>query len=139
MDIFAVAQSIPGAIAINTASLVGYKKAGRLGTVFSTLGMVLPSFFIITIIATFFSKIADLPIVHAVFMGINGAVVVMILLAARRIAKSAIHDIGGVLIMVLTICIVVFTDISPIFLLLAGGLPGVFYYLYKKSRGGYEK
>ena len=44
LDIIAIAESTPGPLAINSATFVGYKIAGVLGSVFATLGVVLPSF-----------------------------------------------------------------------------------------------
>lgn len=51
MDYYAVGQCTPGIIAINTATFVGYKKRGVLGGIFSTAGMVFPSFVIILLLA----------------------------------------------------------------------------------------
>lgn len=59
IDVFAVSESIPGAIAINSSTFVGYKIAGRNGAIAAMMGVVLPSFIIITLIATFFSKFQD--------------------------------------------------------------------------------
>lgn len=129
-DFFAVSQSFPGAIAINTSTLVGYKVAGRKGAIAATLGVILPSFLIITIIATFFSKIADLSVVKAIFSGINGAVIVLILLAARKMLKIALHDALSVLLVITTVVIILFTDISPIFLIIGGALIGLLLYVY---------
>ena len=53
LDIFAIAESTPGPIAINSATFIGYKIAGVLGSFFATLGVVLPSFIIIFIISMF--------------------------------------------------------------------------------------
>ena len=48
-DLIAIAESTPGPIAINSSTYIGYKVAGILGSVFATLGMVLPSLLIISI------------------------------------------------------------------------------------------
>lgn len=133
-DYFAVAQSFPGAIAINTSTLVGYKVAGRLGAIAATLGVILPSFIIITLIATFFSKIADLPIVKNIFKGINGAVIVLILMAAVRMFKIALKNVLSYILMILTVLTVLFTDISPILLIITGGFVGYLTYIYEKKK-----
>ena len=130
-DIFAISQSIPGAIAINTSTLVGYKIAGRIGALCATLGVILPSFVIISSIATFFVKISDSHIVEAVFVGVNGAVIVLILLAAKKMLKIAIHDSLSVLIIIATVLIIVLTNISPVFIILAGAIIGLSLYFYE--------
>ncbi len=55
-DIVAIAETTPGPIAINAATFVGYKTKGFLGALAATLGVVIPSFFIIVLIALAFSK-----------------------------------------------------------------------------------
>jgi len=135
-DYFAVSQSFPGAIAINTSTLVGYKVAGKLGAIFATLGVILPSFFIITLIATFFTKIADNNAVKSIFTGINGAVIVLIVLAARKMLKVAIHDALSVILVIVTVVVILFTDISPIFLIIGGAFTGFLLYLYNHHYKG---
>lgn len=134
LDIFAISQTIPGAIAINTASLVGYKIAGKRGAIISTLGVILPSFIIISTIALFFGKIADSKIVASIFIGINGAVIVLILLAASKMIKLAIHDFLSIIIFIATVFFIIFTDISPIYMIIVGAFIGVLLYFYEKHR-----
>lgn len=131
-DLFAISQSIPGAIAVNTSTLVGYKIAGRLGALFATLGVILPSFVIISSIATFFVKISDSQVVEAIFTGINGAVIVLILMAAIKILKIAIHDSLSVIIIIATVLIILLTNISPAFIILAGAIIGLSLHFYEK-------
>lgn len=135
IDLFAISQSIPGAIAINTSTLVGYKIAGRRGAIFATLGVILPSFVIITSIAMFFMKISDSAVVEAVFVGINAAVIVLILLAAKKMIKAAITDWLTIIILIITVIAILFTTISPIVLIILGSIPGVVIY-YKQLRKG---
>lgn len=135
-DFFAVSQSFPGAIAINTSTLVGYKIAGKLGAIFATLGVILPSFFIISFIAMFFTTIASHSAVKAIFTGINGAVIVLIILAAKKMLVIAIHDALSVIIVVITLCVILFTDISPIFLIIGGAVIGYLLYLYHHKKKG---
>lgn len=135
-DLFAISQSIPGAIAINTSTLVGYKIAGKLGAIAATFGVILPSFLIITLIATFFSTIAGSSVVKALFAGINGAVVVLILLAGIKMLKLAIHDVLSVIIAIVTVVLILFTDISPIYLIIAGGIIGFILYEYAEHYRG---
>ena len=54
LDVIAIAESTPGPIAINSATYIGYKQNKIIGSIFATLGVVLPSFLIIFIISLFF-------------------------------------------------------------------------------------
>lgn len=132
IDLFAISQSIPGAVAINTATLVGYKVAGRIGAIVATAGVALPSIVIISLIAVFFREIADMKIVAWIFTGINAAVILLIFHAAIRMGKVAVKDwITGILFVV-TVIVVIFTNISPIILIVAGGIIGAgLFYLEK--------
>lgn len=130
VDLFAIAQTIPGAIAINSSSLVGYKIAGKKGAIISTLGVILPSFMIISIIAAFFTKISDYPQVKAIFEGINASVVALILIASINISKAAIKDKFTFSITILTVIAIVIFDINPIFTILLGAVPGLIIYKF---------
>ena len=78
MDITVIAESTPGPIAINCATFVGYKIAGFLGAVFSTIGVVIPSLVIILVISSFLDNFLDIPIIANAFLGIKTAVGILI-------------------------------------------------------------
>ncbi len=135
VDLFAVSQSIPGAIAINTSTLIGYKIAGNKGALLATLGVVLPSFIVITVIASFFALFQDLKTVKAAFMGIRPAVVALILVTAVSMAKVVVKDIFGVVIMLTTVVLVVFLRVNPIVVIIGGGILGIAFYRLKYCKG----
>ena len=60
MDYYAIGQCTPGVIAVNTATFIGRKRAGFAGSVAATLGVVFPSFVIITVIAALIENFAEL-------------------------------------------------------------------------------
>ena len=128
IDVFAVSESIPGAIAINSSTFVGYKIAGKYGAIAAMLGVVLPSFIIITLIAAFFSKFQDNEIVQAAFMGIRSAVVALILMAAIKVAKKAVKDKLSTIITLVTILLILILDIHAIFTVIGGALIGLIVY-----------
>ena len=74
MNITVIAESTPGPIAINCATYVGYKKAGIIGAIISTLGMVLPSFAVIYLISMFLDNFLEITIIANAFKGIKIAV-----------------------------------------------------------------
>jgi chromate transporter len=128
IDVFAISQSLPGAIAINSSSFIGYKIAGRKGALVATAGVVLPSFLIITLIAAFFSRFQDNSIVNAVFYGIRPTIVALILMAAFKMSKASIKDRTGVIIVALSILSVVFFDIHAILVIIGGACIGLTIY-----------
>jgi len=118
MDYYAIAQCTPGVIAVNTATLVGYRVKGTLGGIFATLGVVFPSFVIITIIAAILTNFADLPVVQNAFIGIRACVCALILDAVIKLGKKAIKDLPTVLIAASVFVIMCFFNVSPILLVL---------------------
>ena len=74
MDITVIAESTPGPIAINCATFTGYKKAGFLGALIATVGMVVPSFAIIFVISRFLDHFLEITVIAHGFQGIKIAV-----------------------------------------------------------------
>lgn len=88
MNITVIAESTPGPIAINCATYVGYKKAGIIGAIISTLGIVLPSFAVIYLISMFLDNFLEITIIANAFKGIKIAVGFLILDAAITMIKK---------------------------------------------------
>ena len=88
MNVTVIAESTPGPIAINCATFTGYKKAGFIGALAATLGMVLPSFVIIYLISMFLDNFLELTIIANAFKGIKIAVGILILDAAITMIKK---------------------------------------------------
>lgn len=96
LDALAISQSLPGILAVNISIMVGNKVRGLKGCIISTLGTVLPSFILILLIAIFFSKSYDNPIVERIFKGIRPAVVALIIAPVLTTAKSAKINIKNI-------------------------------------------
>lgn len=125
IDILAVAQSTPGALAINMASFIGYKLKGILGAIVATLGCVLPSFFSILIIAIFLEKIMGEEIVKKAFMGIRPAVAALITFSVFKIAKTSKVKLAWYSVTLAAIVLVLVVKIDPILVILISGVFGL--------------
>ncbi|MCD7906845.1 MAG: chromate transporter, partial [Clostridium sp.] len=88
MNITVIAESTPGPIAINCATFVGYKQAGFRGSLFATLGIVLPSFLIIYTISMFLDHFLEIAVIANAFKGIKIAVGLLILDAAVNMIRK---------------------------------------------------
>ena len=88
MNMTVIAESTPGPIAINCATYVGYRKRGLWGAMMATLGIVLPSFLIIYIIAQFLDSFLTYPLVAQAFSGIKIGVGVLILDVGMTMIKK---------------------------------------------------
>ena len=137
VDIFAISQSLPGVIAINSSMYLGYEIAGMPGLIAASLGVILPSFIIILAIAFFLTNIGESAYLARFFGGIRAAVVPMILLAAYRLSKTAVKDIFGIAVAVLSIAASVVFGIDLVFIVLASAIAGYIFYTFR--RGGFKK
>ncbi len=91
LDLLAVAQSLPGVMAVNVAVAVGDRLRGTRGSICAALGNILPSFLIILTVAMFLTPdlIKNNPVVSAIFRGIRPAVVALIIAPMVTSAKAA--------------------------------------------------
>ncbi|SHK11997.1 chromate transporter [Paramaledivibacter caminithermalis] len=124
LDIIALAQSIPGALAVNTAAYIGYRKFGFLGAVTACLGAVLPSFFIILIIAKFLIGTMDKRLIEKIFKGIRPAVVSLILVAFFKLKKGVNKTAFSYVVVTATILLVTVFKVHPIFIIIMSGIFG---------------
>ena len=141
MDLIAIAESTPGPIAINSSTYIGYKKEKILGSIFATLGMVLPSFTIIFLISLFFNQFLAITWVASAFKGIQVCVVFLILSAGLKMLKKLKKTPFTITIASLTFaCMIAFSlfaiSFSSIFYILISGTLGLLIYTigYIKSR-----
>ncbi|NLW40585.1 MAG: chromate transporter [Tissierellia bacterium] len=128
LDAIAVSQGSPGPVAVNLSILVGYRLKGLKGALTCCLGTILPSFLIILLIATVFFQFRNNPIVERVFIGIRPAVVALIASAVYQLAKKSKFDYNKYIISIAALLILVFFNISPIYLILIGGIGSILYY-----------
>ena len=132
IDIFALAQSIPGVIAVNSSLLTGFKVAGIFGGIMASIGVMMPSFIIILMIAPIFERFQNAEYVHKAFLGIRGAIAGLILLSAFGMGKQVMKDKFTVFIFILSFILVVFLNFNVIYTLLLSALIGWLYFLLNK-------
>lgn len=132
IDMLAIAQSIPGPIALNTALFVGNRRIGFKGSLFSAAGIILPSFIIILLIAILFAQFRDNPLVERIFKGIRPAVVALIAAPLLGLSRSAGVNRKNLWIPLVVALTVWLLKISPIFIILAAILLGLSHLAYLK-------
>lgn len=136
IDVISVCQSLPGVIAINMATYVGFKRKGLLGSLVSTVGVVLPSFIIIILVAKGLSAFGDNPYVMGALGGLRAAAMGLVLIAVYSIAKGVIKDWFSGIASVLSILLIEFTDLSVVFIVLLFLVAGVVRALYQVKKAG---
>lgn len=125
-DVIAVSQSAPGAIAVNSATLVGFRIAGFPGALAATAGMLLPTFLIVLGLAALFLQFHSNPKVEAAFQGIRASIVALICYAGFKIGKSAVIDKTTLALVVVASAILFLTSLHPALVLVCGFAIGIF-------------
>ena len=144
LDMLVIAESTPGVIAVNTATSVGFKLRGVLGAIVATLGVVLPSFLIITALTFFINEFSANPWYQAAFTGIQACVTILIINAFVKLAKQIERTWFSIILLIAAFAVAVFTDFDVIYIILIGGVLGIVYTLIcdsisRKKKGGEEK
>ena len=117
-DIVALSQSAPGVMAVNISIFAGYKLRGIKGRIAATLGSILPSFLIILAIALFFSAFKENPWVERAFKGIRPVVISLIAIPMVNMAKKSCKTWWTWLLAILSLVLVAFLNVSPIYIIL---------------------
>lgn len=125
IDILAIAEMTPGPIAINSATFLGYNVAGVLGSVVATIGVVLPSFLIMSLIFVFVLKFKKSPYVNWIFKGIRPVVLGLIAAAAVSVGANTFVDLKSVLLAIVLFVLVTFRDLNPIWGIVLAGFMGI--------------
>ena len=142
-DLSALDLVVPGPIAINSATYVGYLSGGFWGSLVATIGVCIPSFILVTIIMFFINKFRQSTIINGILTGIKPAAVGLIASAALMLAKDAIimdsamfstvliGSIGHVSILMLSIFLITAVlnikfDVNPLLITVVAGIIGAF-------------
>lgn len=146
LDLLAIAQAMPGILAVNIAVVIGDKLRGVRGSVCAALGTILPSFLMILAIAIFLTPdaIKNDPTLNAIFKGIRPAVVALIIAPVLTTARAAKINIKTVIIPVAT-ALLIYSGMpyisNPIVFIILGGAGGYLYYAitsHRKMKTGKE-
>ena len=145
LNFIAIAESTPGPIAINMATFVGSSQGGMLGAFVATLGVVLPSFIVIVLIASVFTRLLKYAGVKALIGGIKPTIVSLIMgtavtmlinaiLSVKSIGNTPIFDWKALIILVIVSAIhhlslkILKKSCSPILLIIISGFLGFLFY-----------
>lgn len=132
-DIVAMSESTPGPIAINAATFVGYRVGGFIGACIATLGVVLPSFLIISAISLILTEFQSVKAVQYAFMGIRAAVLALILKALWMMFKASRKKVLSYIIMGVSLILTAVLKIDTVFVIIGCGLFGLIWSLINRK------
>lgn len=122
LDLYSIGQCTPGIIAINVATFIGYRQKGVWGAIFSTLGMILPSLFIIILIASILKQYIHHRYVIYAFSGIRICVVALLADIAYELWKKNVKNINQHFIFIFSIILLSFFNISAVWIVILSAL-----------------
>ena len=130
LNMIAIAESTPGPVAINSATYIGYKMSGVLGSILCTLGVVLPAFIIMFIISLYFDQFLKLKYISYAFKGIQIGVIYLILRAGIRFYKNLDKSLFNTIMIFLVMSFMILFSIlsinfSSIYFIVISGFIGM--------------
>ena len=125
VDIVAVCQSLPGVVAVNMATYVGFKKKGLIGSIVSTLGVIIPSFVLILIIARGITALGDNGIIMGAMAGLRAAALGMVAVALIQLAPSALKNKWAILAAALAFVLIAVLKVNTAYVILLFALLGI--------------
>ena len=134
MDYFAIGQSTPGIIAVNVATFIGYERAGFLGALLATVGVVTPSLIVISVIAMLLSGFADNIYVKKVLTGINIAVAALLAKVVWSFRLVIFKSPLTVLLFISSFVSIVFFKINTALVILCAIFLGVLIYVIQRGQ-----
>ena len=127
LDAISLTNSLPGPLATNSATFVGYRVADVPGAVAAVLGAATPSVVIILLVAMVFTNIIEYPLVQNIFNGVRPAVVALIFYAVVKLAKSAkVGEYFNWLVALAGYAAIALFGLHPIVVVVCAALYGIF-------------
>lgn len=125
LDYITIGQCTPGVITINLATFIGYKKAGILGGIVSTLGMISPSFLIILLLSFGLERIVSYQVVMHAFSGVRVGVTALIFSTFLNLYNKCVIDNKTFGIFLTVVVFGIFTSLKPVYLVIYSGILGI--------------
>lgn len=129
MDIIGISQMTPGPVAINSATFVGYKIAGVMGSVSATIGVVLTSFILVSIASKMLDKFKESKVVKAALLGMRPVLIALIIDAFIGLAKEAYIDVKSVIITLIIGGLLLSKKVHPILVIVIAAILGLILYV----------
>lgn len=136
LNLTAIAQSSPGAVAVNASILLGYRVAGILGALVTILGTVLPPLIILSVISLFYTAFRENVVVNAVLKGMQAGVAAVIADVVLSLGSNVIKikDLISVLVMIGAFVATFFLKINVMYTILVCGCIGASKVILQESK-----
>lgn len=127
IDYYAIGTFTPGIIAVNVATLIGYKVAGKVGGIVATLGLILPSFIMVTLISIFLKEYMTNPYFVSALSGIKIFVVALLAKFLLDMARPEAKKYKSIIIFSVACTLIFLFNLHIVFVVIISGLLGYFF------------
>lgn len=127
-DIIGISQMTPGPIAINSATFVGFKVSGILGSTAGTLGVITFSFILVTIATHYLLKFKESKVIKSALLGMRPALIGLIISAFIQLGRQSYTEIKAIIIGIIISIISFKTKIHPILVIVISAILGIILY-----------
>lgn len=134
LELITISEATPGPFAINGATYIGYQHKKFLGAFFATIGVVLPSFFVIILVSLFLQAFSQNELIQNALKGISAGVSVLIFNALFKLSKKVKINVINMALLMTAFLVSFFTNFSIILLLLLTAIFGFLYALFDRRR-----
>ena len=128
-DIIGISQMTPGPVAINSATFVGYKVGGVIGSAIATIGVVTTSFILVSIISKILNKFKESIVVRSMLAGMRPILIALIIYAFIDLAKESYIDFKSIIITIIIGIILLSKKVHPILVVVIAAILGLIFYL----------
>ena len=129
MDIIGISQMTPGPVAINSATFVGYKLFGVLGSIMATLGVIFTSFILVSIISKMLEKFKESSVIKAALIGMRPVLIALMIKAFLDLAKESYLDLKSLIIASIIGLVLLSKKVHPILVIVLAGVIGLVFYI----------
>ncbi|MCL2837927.1 MAG: chromate transporter [Oscillospiraceae bacterium] len=134
LDIFAVAQTLPGMIIVKVAFYVGYKVGGIFGSLIAAFAVILPSLIAIFTVAAVLPAAVENVYVKRAFRGVTIGLSAMLLHLAFDLGRRTIKNWIGIVLLIVAIVAAVVLRINKVYIILFGAVAGLLIFLFKRGK-----
>jgi chromate transporter len=138
-EYYALSSSLPGVIAVNTAVFTGNKLLGVKGALAAIIGMILPAFLAIVLLASILSQLAEMTWVQNIFWGVGIAVITLLFLAIKEMWKNSVNDKFSTAIYIGSLILALSKKVSLALIIIGAIIFGIFYQKMEDRKIGGEK
>lgn len=135
VEYYALSQSLPGLIAINTSIFVGYKIRGKFGALTSIIGLVFYAFWMIVCLASILTKLTTNSYVQGLLWGVGVAVIVLIIASVREMWGKSMTSKFAYLVYIFALILMLTLKLSPALTIIVTVVVGLIYKTLEKKRG----